>query len=53
MDLHAVNRKLEDLTVKRLTRGNKTMQKLFAEAAESSTHAIASEGIAEDSKEAE
>lgn len=52
-NLRLANRKLEDLTVKRLTRGNKTMQKLFVEAAESSTRTIAPESIAEDSGETE
>lgn len=47
-NLRLANRKLEDLTVKRLTRGNKTMQKLFAEAAEASSHASNSESILDD-----
>lgn len=33
-NLRLANNKLEDLTVKKLTRGNKTMQKMFADAAD-------------------
>ena len=33
-NLRSANNKLEDLTVKKLTRGNKTMQKMFADAAD-------------------